>query len=68
MSTGSHRGPKAEDLARELGVKAKVVLAAAHALGIAAQNRLTRLSPADATRIRNWIVESQENGATPTDG
>ncbi len=48
-------GIKAGELAEELGIKPRIVLAAAAELGIAAQNRLTRLTLADAERIRTHL-------------
>lgn len=62
MNASRQHGPKIRDLAEELAVNARAVLAAAAELGIAAQNRLTRVKPADAERIRVHLRSQPATG------
>jgi len=62
MSSIHRKGPKIDELARELGVKPRVLLDAARELGIAAQNRLTRVAAGDAERIRAHWAGAQATG------
>lgn len=58
------RPPKAYELARQLGVPPRAVVAAARALNLPVQNRLTRLIPAHVDAIIRYLRESaSETGA-----
>jgi len=61
MSDGRRKGPKVEELAAELGVKPRGLLAIAAELGIAAQNRATRIAPADVRRIRAHLAQPAQS-------
>ncbi|HRX84354.1 MAG TPA: hypothetical protein P5572_04975 [Phycisphaerae bacterium] len=67
MTAARHHGPKVKELAAELGVKPRVVQAAAAELGIFVQNRLTRITPADAARIRTHVADRSAPDAPPPD-
>ncbi len=54
---GPKKGVKIRELADECGIKPRAVLAAAAELGIRAQNRLTRISPEEAQRLRTHLKE-----------
>ena len=41
-----------QELAEELGLEVRAVIAAAREIGVAAQNRITRLHPNDEARLR----------------
>ncbi len=49
---------KVYELAAELGVKPRVVVEAARSMGIAVQNRLTRLDAASIAKLRVHLQQS----------
>jgi hypothetical protein len=64
---GRHDGPKAYQLAEQLGIKPRELLAAARELEIPLQNRLTRLDHAAVERLRAHFL-GRDRGTTPTEG
>jgi len=51
---------KIKDLARELGVPSRVLIDRCRAEGISVQNSITKLTPAQAERVRAWFAANRE--------
>lgn len=62
------KGPKVKELARELGVSARLVITRCRAEGLAVQNRITRLQPEWERLVRAWFAEPGAPESDPPKG
>ncbi len=59
------KGPKIKELARELGITSRQLVDRCRAEGVAAQNSITRLTPAQAAQARGWFPAPAAQAGEP---
>lgn len=62
------KGIKIKELAEELGVTARTVVARCRAEGLTVQNSITRLKPEQERIVRAWFVHGDDDGRQDENG